>query len=152
MRWDTAVSEPALWQRTKAHLSPYGKLVRLENPIDPGTPDVLYCIRRKPAMTPATGLLELKHVPEWPARYGTPLRVAELTKEQVDWHAAWEQAGGSVWTLLQVGRTVLLLSPTTTAQVYERRHTQWSLKHGGATIVSERIFPTVELVKCLSRI
>jgi len=114
-------SERGLWKTTRTHLAPFGKLTRLESPIDPGLPDVLYVLRRRPTEWAITGLLELKELDRWPARAATPIRVPSLTREQVEWHRAWNLAGGRVFTLLQVGRDYLLLHPRVLWMVYERR-------------------------------
>jgi len=145
------MSEPSLWQRTRDNLKPFGRLVRVENPIDPGTPDVCYCLRRLPTMPKgATGWIELKHVHKWPVRSATALVINELTREQVDWHTFWALAGGTSWCLLQVDRTILLLDHHAIAQVFARAHTRTSLS-ASAAVVSENVFPTAELVKCLTR-
>lgn len=143
------MTEANFWARARDHLSPFGKLVRVENPADPGTPDVCYLMRRYPTVPPVTGWLENKHVPDWPKRTATALIIDKLTREQVNWATAWACAGGRVFALLQVGRSVLLLDHRTLAQVFAREHTQTSLR-AGALVVADGRFPTAEVVKCLT--
>jgi hypothetical protein len=144
------MSEGNLWNRVRENLKPFGRLVRVENHIEAGTPDVCYCLRRLPTLAKGTtGWLELKHVPQWPARPQTPLSVDKLTREQCDWHTWWSLAGGTSFTLLQVHRTLLLLNHKTLAQVHNREHTQASLRFE-AIFAVDNTFPTAELVKCLT--
>lgn len=70
----------------------------VENPVDPGFPDVEYI----------GGVLELKAVDAWPKRPDTPLRVEHYTQEQRIWHERRHVKGGRVHVLLQVGSEFLL--------------------------------------------
>lgn len=144
------MSEDALWARTRTHLGPLGRLVRVENPIDPGTPDVCYLLRRYPKVAPVCGWLELKHVPEWPKRPSTTFRIESLTLEQVNWQTHWALAGGRVSTLLQVAGDLLVLDHRRLAQVHALQHTRGSLL-ASAPVVAAKQFPTAELVKWLTR-
>ena len=54
------MSEAALWRRVRKGLP--GHLVRVENAVEAGTPDVNYCIDG------AEGWIELKQLDRWPAR------------------------------------------------------------------------------------
>lgn len=70
----------------------------VENPVDPGFPDVEYI----------GGVLELKAVDEWPKRASTPLRLDHYTQEQRIWHERRHHCGGRIHVLLQVGPEFLL--------------------------------------------
>ena len=70
----------------------------VENPVDPGFPDVEYI----------GGTLELKAVDAWPKRESTPLRLDHYTKEQRIWHERRAHKGGRIHVLLQVGPEFLL--------------------------------------------
>lgn len=148
------MSEDALWSRTREHLGPLAcRLVRVENPIDPGTPDVCYLIRRYPAhkqTEPICGWLELKHVPAWPVRAATTFKIASLTLEQVNWATNWALAGGRISALLQVANDLIVMDHRLLAQVFGGAHTRASLL-ASAPLVSPRVFPTAELVKWLTR-
>lgn len=72
----------------------------VENPIDPGFPDVEYI----------GGLLELKEVDAWPVRPDTPLRIDHYTQEQRIWHERRAHHGGRIHVLLQVGSEYLLMT------------------------------------------
>lgn len=144
------MSEDALWARTREHLGPLGLLKRVENPIDPGTPDVCYLLSRYPKVAPVCGWLELKHVPEWPKRPGTVFKIDSLTLDQVNWQTNWALAGGRVATLMQVGYDLLVMDFRLLAQVFGGAHTRSSLL-ASAPLVAPRTFPTAELVKWLTR-
>ena len=58
-----------------------------------GTPDV--CWR--------DGWIELKALPGWPVRAGTPVRIEHLTREQILWGIEWTQGGGQWHLLVKVG-------------------------------------------------
>ncbi len=138
-----------IWTRTREHLSPFGKLVRVENPADPGTPDVCYLLRRYPRVPPVCGWLELKLVPAWPARRSTPLVIDHLTREQVNWATSWALTGGRVFALVQVEHHVLLLDHRTLGQVFAREHTQTTLLYA-ALVRTEGVFPWAEILKRLT--
>lgn len=144
------MSEDALWTRTRNHLGPLGRLVRIETPTELGVPDICYLLRRYPKVDPVCGWLELKHVPEWPKRPGTVFRIDKLTLEQVNWHTHWALAGGRVSTLLQVANDLVVLDFRLLAQVFGGQHTRATLL-ASSPLVSPRIFPTAELVKWLTR-
>lgn len=70
----------------------------VENPVDPGFPDVEY----------VGGLIELKSAPGWPARPDTLFRLDIYTQEQRVWHVRRARAGGRIHVLVQVGPEFLL--------------------------------------------
>jgi hypothetical protein len=147
------MSEDALWKRTREHLGPLGRLVRIESSTELGIPDICYLIRRYPAhkaIAPVCGWLELKHVPEWPKRPTTTFRIDKLTLDQVNWATHWALAGGRVSCLLQVATDLIVMDFRLLAQVFGGQHTRGSLL-AASPLVSPRIFPTAELVKWLTR-
>lgn len=73
--------------------------IAVENPALPGTPDVNY----------VEGWIELKQLPEWPAREETTVNVSTFTPQQRVWHLRRRMAGGISWLLLQVGQEFLLI-------------------------------------------
>ena len=106
-------SESALWDMVRGTWTPHMRLVRIENRLELGTPDVYYnAIGRN-------GWLELKHVPAWPARKTTKVVIDHLTLEQITWAEAELKAGGRMWYLLQAERTYLLLTPAVAREIYE---------------------------------
>jgi hypothetical protein len=120
--------ERGLWRDIAPLLGTLGAVVRVENPIGPGTPDVVYALRWQGRA--AQGWLELKHEVAFPARESTTFRIASLTKDQVLWQEAWGAAGERVLTLLRVGNKHgwhLFLRPAELRDVYEGRHTAHSL-------------------------
>lgn len=73
--------------------------VRVDNPADPGTPDVNY----------VEGWIELKQVDEWPKRATTPLRVPHFTSQQRVWLRRRVMSGGRAFVLIKVARDWILL-------------------------------------------
>lgn len=76
--------ESNAWAAVRRALAPYGRLVRVENRVEAGTPDVAYCLLG------VSGWLELKSG-------------AGLEAEQLLWAEEWSRAGG-LWHLLRRGR------------------------------------------------
>lgn len=76
-----------VWHVTREHLSPFGRLVRIENRLEIGFPDVYFCLRGQ------SGWIELKLLP-------LSGRVPDhFTREQLLWGRAEYEAGGR-WYLL----------------------------------------------------
>lgn len=141
------MSESNLWARTRARIGPFGRLARVENSCDLGTPDVAYCLGT-PRTRPASGWLELKHVPYWPARENTPLVIKKLTVHQVTWQEEWAKAGGRVFTLIQVEHDILLASVPTLRRIFERGLSKADLV-GESLLFSRGGYPTGEVLKWL---
>ena len=97
-------SESALWKTFRSELSPFLRLVRIENSIPPfGTPDVY--VRGRGAW------VELKYEPMWPVR-GGKLRLSTLVLEQVRWlQAEAKEEGGSAWIFAKIGAIYLVPLP-----------------------------------------
>lgn len=81
--------------------------VRVENPMQPGTPDVNITL----------GWIELKFADGWPPK-GGPLRVDHFTKGQRIWLTRRCRNGGKAWLLLKVGEFEWLLFDGRAAAVY----------------------------------
>lgn len=88
-----SLPEQAAWDALRpvlqaAYLDPR----RVENVVGPGHPDVNY----------AGGDIELKALTAWPVRPATPVRVPELTGEQVGWLLQRQRHGGRAWLMVRV--------------------------------------------------
>ena len=79
----------------------------VENPIDPGFPDVEYI----------GGVIELKACSGWPARASTPLRIDHYSWEQRIWQSRRWRKGGTVFVLIQVGSEFLLFTGNVASEV-----------------------------------
>lgn len=90
------MSEQSMWTTLRPLLVGLDP-IRVENPADPGTPDVNYI----------EGWVELKEMPRWPPK-GGPLRVDHYTQQQKTWARSRARAGGRVFLLLKVGQDWLL--------------------------------------------
>jgi hypothetical protein len=88
--------ESSLWKLIKNKYSKFGHIIRVENPILPGTPDVNYCFDG------LEGWIELKAIPHWPRRPKTLVRIDHYTLEQRLWARERSWAGGRVFMLLRV--------------------------------------------------
>ena len=136
-------SERSLWLTTRAHLSPFGRLVRVETPgTGGGVPDVVYCLVGR------AGWLELKELDTWPVRPTTKVRIDHLTLEQVLFLEGWEAAGGSAHLLLQVGRQYLLLPPKIARAVHARELTRVEVE-AAAVVNSTGKFPRGAVLRAL---
>lgn len=138
-----------LWGRVRDGLGRYGRLGRIENGVEAGWADVLYCLN-VPARPAVTGFLELKHMPSWPKRPGTPVLVPSLTLDQVRFLEDWTQAGTPADLLMQVGPTYVLLDAAGVRALYERELTQAHVLMT-AHVVGLRGLPARELVRHLTR-
>lgn len=92
--------EAQFWRSVvRPHLLPYGALVRIENVLEEGTPDVNYTLNG------VGGWIELKDLAGWPARADTVVRVPHYTPEQRRWHEKWCAARGRCFLLARVQGT-----------------------------------------------
>lgn len=142
------MTERNSWKALRERLRPFGKVVRVENVVGPGTPDVCYCLRG------VTGWLEMKHANKWPARETTPLVIPSLTLDQVLWMKEWEQAGGTAWLYLTVGPVEFLLTPAQATTIFEKRLTNHLLKNlrlGASNQFGYRPGTTADFVRALRR-
>jgi hypothetical protein len=131
-------------------LAPFGRLRRIENRLETGTPDVNYCLRYiTPQSQPATGWAELKHLDQWPARATTRVTVPKLTLDQVMWAEDWHGVGGRAWLLLRIRRDVILLQCPLIRALYQGELTKADLRTA-ATVFGEGRFPTVEVLRWLT--
>lgn len=106
------MSEKSLWTHTRKHVqetiqkiykkAPY-HIMRIENAVYSGTPDVNICVDGKETW------LELKHIEEWPARDTTLVRVPHFTRQQRCWLHDRCMAGGKAYVWLSVGHKDYLL-------------------------------------------
>jgi hypothetical protein len=139
------MSEPALWRQLRAHLTPFGRMVRVENSCEPGTPDVAYCLQNRVTGRFASGWIELKHINDWPARPGTPTRFEELTLEQVLWIENWPV---NAWLLARVKMTYMLFPRLEVRRVFEGLPRRELLDR--AAMVGGPRFPTGPLLDALT--
>ncbi len=89
--------EQRLWQRVRRALAPHGRVSRIENPLDPGMPDVSYCLGG------VEGWLELKALPAWPKQLNTIVGPRLVRPAQRAWWVRQLAAGGRLHVLLAVG-------------------------------------------------
>jgi len=90
--------ESRFWKKLKAKFPP-GHIVRVENPANPGTPDVNACIDGVEFWS------EQKQVPKLPRRSDTPVFAGCLRPEQVLWHLLRNRAGGRTYICAYVQET-----------------------------------------------
>jgi len=82
-----AQPESRFWKKLKKQFAK-GHIVRVENPANPGTPDVNACIEGVEFWS------EQKQVPKLPKQSTTPVFTGCLRPEQVLWHVLRHRAGG----------------------------------------------------------
>ena len=141
-------SESGLWNLTRESLSLYGRLTRIENKCELGTPDVAYSLKIRDMPRATSGWLELKHVVEWPAREETVIKVPSLKLEQVLWLEAEARSGGRAWCLLQINRAYILLTPMSVHKIYDGLLDKNALIRE-ARIFRYNVFPTKLIVEAL---
>ena len=104
--WSSKLSEQSMWNTVREKMRGLDP-VRVDNPADPGTPDVNY----------VEGWVELKQVDSWPKRPATPLRVPHFTPQQRVWLRRRVLSGGKAFLLLKVDRDWLLFRGDVAARV-----------------------------------
>ncbi len=82
---------------------------RVENVVDPGTPDICY----------VGGWVESKYMTAWPLRADRPVRVLHYRPDQRAWHTRHCQAGGVCHVVIQIATDVLVFNA------------QWAARHLG---------------------
>lgn len=146
-------SETALRGAVRAHLGPYGRVVRIESPIEPGTPDIAWCLRL--GALGATGWMELKHLQSWPVRPDTAVTLPhpDRIREQARWASAWEQASpaGRSPLLLQVANDYLLFPGIMIADLFLDRPRNRADLCIAAMATGTGHFPTAAIIKALVR-
>ena len=84
--------------------------IPVENPAQPGTPDVNY----------VEGWIELKKLNAWPRDGEAVVRVEHFTPQQRNWLKLRRMRGGRAWLLLQVKDEWLLFDGRTAADTLGR--------------------------------
>jgi hypothetical protein len=104
------MNESGFWNKIRKGLKdpPDVHLVRIENAVYSGTPDVSYCINTNDASDASEGFMELKYIKEWPKRATTIVRVPHFTPAQRTWLHDRHIAGGNCFVCLGVGKSVFL--------------------------------------------
>jgi hypothetical protein len=102
----------------------------VENPADPGTPDVCY----------VEGWIELKHSKSFTSH------LEHYTTQQRIWHARQRMAGGTCWFWWQIGNTHVILDAAVAAYSIDR------VDYEGLLIIAEAVvegFNAKELRQCI---
>lgn len=136
-------SEAALRAVVKNSLGLLGKIERVENRCNKGTPDDFYALRWRGQRL--AGWLELKQLDAWPAREDTPVRL-KIRKEQLIWAEDWVPLC-PVHLLAQVGREYFLFHPG------RMRRVHLGLPRAAfcaAAVVQGSPFPTKDILQALS--
>lgn len=99
--------EKSLWRTLQKNMKGRWEADRVENPANPGTPDVFYSIEW--ALGSSVGWIELKYIPEWPKRKSTALKIDHFTVQQKSFFKRHGKRDTNIYMLLQVERDYLLL-------------------------------------------
>lgn len=109
------MNESGFWSKVAKAFNASGHRIRKLHAgmFDDGTPDGIYVVGNEDRGY-ATGLLELKYVPNWPIREKTPVQcgTGKLTANQRAWIEDWNAAGGLADILLGVGEDWFVLRVT----------------------------------------
>lgn len=137
--------ESSLWDTVRVNLAPFADLVRVENAVEAGTPDVNYCLHGGKG----EGWIELKDADAWPARADTLLRLDHVTTVQREWWLRRRRAGGRCFVLLRVGYDYLLFDGVAAALALGRAPRQSLIET--AVVVGLGRFPRAPLLRELSQ-
>lgn len=137
------MSEANFWHYLRPRLAPYGRLIRIENSTENGTPDVYYLLRGRP------GWMELKFRAE-PTRAATPITFDHLTMDQVNWLEDEAKHGGRASLFMQIGRRYVVVGPMHARPIYEKRMNLQMVRDAALYQSVNEIRPA-ELVRCLTR-
>ena len=144
------MSETAFWRdEIRPSLKSFGILHRVENSIEEGMPDVVYCLRRTKEDGPGiSGWIENKHVIKWPSRPSSILRFKRFTQEQADWLYDWSRIGGKACILAKVGKDYFLMSGLLARELRNgmTRTEIWAK----AAVTGSGVFPTGRVVLWLT--
>lgn len=142
-------NESDYWITVRKSLAPFGRLIRIENTIDEGTPDVAYCLKNLARNVAESGWIELKKIDGFPALPRTPLVVPKLRLVQVQFAEDWEKAGGRSFMLLRAPPWHLLFSAAGIRGVFER-----DVSAADAPAVAKAaaigVFPTGRILRALT--
>lgn len=139
-------TESQLWTFLTPRMTPYGRIVRVENGATvAGTPDIYYNLKGK------TGWIEGKHLDALPIGNRTPIIIPTLTIEQVNWLSDEKHAGGRAFLLLRGGRRLLLFAPTDVKTIFYRKLTMPGALTVAKFMSTVERFKPAEFYRCLSR-
>lgn len=102
-----------VWKRLKEAKIGFWK--RIENSVEEGFPDTLYCIQGR------TGLAELKYMRHWPKKAETKTTLG-VRPIQEFFLRQWKKNGGRGWVIARVGDEWLLIDPD---NLGEKTRAEW---------------------------
>jgi len=117
--------EAVLWEllRGKWGVIPGVRIMRVENPCLPGTPDVCVGFNGKCAW------IELKMIESFPKRASTPVRIDHFTSQQKLWLNEWGGIKIPVFVIIRVVSTGYYVFEWRAAtQICEMTRSQWEEK------------------------
>lgn len=98
--------EQILWHRLRPLFQGLDP-VRVENRADPGTPDVNYLF----------GWIELKVIKKWPENPNAQVPCKHYTAQQRVWSKRRSRAGGLVFMIVEVGKSIIVLEGQVAARL-----------------------------------
>ncbi|KKM97272.1 hypothetical protein LCGC14_1169750 [marine sediment metagenome] len=98
------MNESGFWRKIRNGIKnpPDTHLVRIENAIYSGTPDLSYCING------VEGFIELKYLEAWPKRESTVVRIPHFRGEQRIWLHDRHIAGGRCYLCLGIAKSTFI--------------------------------------------
>jgi hypothetical protein len=108
--------EKDLWHDHVSKLKHFGQAQRIEESLNLGVSDVIYCLRWLEEK-PRAGWLELKRRQEWPARSTTPVMLPHYTSDQATFLETWGAAGCGAFLLAHIQDDYLLWHWTAARQL-----------------------------------
>jgi hypothetical protein len=143
------MTESLFWSSlVRPKLISFGKLKRIEDLIEKGTPDVVYCLSwlNEPAKM---GWIELKKLRAWPGRSTTIVKLPHFTFDQVAFLESWGRKGAATFLLAQVGSDFLLFRWDVVREVQTGLCKVDLLDR--ACVYGINNFPTRDILRCLTK-
>lgn len=143
------MTESLLWSGSvRPQMISFGQLKRIEDLIEKGTPDVIYCLRWLDERA-VMGWLELKKLKSWPTGEDTIIRLPHLSPEQVAFHERWGRAGAPCFLLAQVVTDFYLFRWDVLRRIQAGLNREGF--HDLACARGYNKFPTRDILRCLTQ-
>jgi hypothetical protein len=143
------MTESLFWSEDVSKLKNFGVVKRIEDLLDKGTADVVYCTHFDQNERARTGWIELKRLRSWPARPDTLVRLPHYTPHQANFLVRWGRAGAGAFLLARVGNDYLLW-PWQSAKAIQAGLPKAKLT-ALAVAVGRGIFPLRDVLREVSR-
>jgi len=105
--------EQKTWKNLREKMRGQWKADRIETETIDGFPDVVY------TCDGVTGYIELKHLPSFPVRADTHVKLHRFTRQQLNFALNVKHYGGKSWMFVEVGHELFLFDPDAMNAIYD---------------------------------